>query len=185
MAAKIDNNRFRELLLAYPAKAIELLYETYYNGLTRLALRFTRDEITAEDIVQEVFLYVWKNHKRLGQYHEQSIEHYLTRAVRYKAISHYKQKIKLSIELLEFRNNSTSSWRVNSAESGMMEREIINEIRLVIATFPKRERECLLMKMDKEMTPDQIAEVQKVTRKAVERSLTSAYKRLRKYLKSR
>lgn len=128
MSAKIDNNRFRELLFAYPAKAIELLYEAYYSGLIRLALKLTRDEIAAEDIVQEVFLYVWKNHKRLGQYHDQSIEHYLARAVRYKAISHYKKRIKLSIDQVEFRKNSTFSWHVNSAETGMIEREVIKEI---------------------------------------------------------
>jgi RNA polymerase sigma-70 factor (ECF subfamily) len=185
MAGKLDNIRFRKLLLTYPAKAIELLYGSYYNNLVRMAIKYTRDDEAAEDIVQEVFLYIWTNSKRLGQPNEQSIEHYLVRAVRNKAISHYKEKVKISMEKAKWKSDNLLIQFVSTSEANLIEKELIHEIRQMIETFPAKERLSLLMRIDQEMTVEQIAEIQKVTRKAVERSLTSAYKRLRKYWKSR
>ncbi len=185
MAIKIDNDLFRKLLLSYPSKAIQFLYEAYYRSLLRIALNLTQDKDAAEDIVQEVFLYVWINSKRLGKHHEQSIEHYLVRAVRNKAITHYKKSVQLKVDRRKYIDNGSFAWYDNSVEKTVIEMEIIKEIRQLIATFPLKERECLLMKIDEELTTDQIALAQNVSRKAVERSLTSARKRLRKYWLSR
>ena len=67
-----------------------------------------------------------------------------------------------------------------SVEANIIELEISREIREIISTFPRREKECLLMKIDKEMTTEQIAVELNVSKKAVERSVTSANKRLRR-----
>ena len=50
----------------------------------------------------------------------------------------------------------------------------------LIDTFPGSERECLVMKFIEDMTVDEIAQNMNVTRKAVERTSTSAYRRFKK-----
>ncbi len=185
MSGFIENERFRKLLLSFPGKAIEFLYDQYYYSLVSIARRLTHDQKASEDIVQETFLHVWENHKQLGQYHERSIEHYLVRVVKNKSISRYKRTLQLNERKIEFFNGYSVHSNDPSIEDQIIQVEIDKEIRQLITSFPRRERECLLMKLDEEMTTEQIAERLNVSRKAVERSITSANKRLRKYWSSK
>jgi RNA polymerase sigma factor (sigma-70 family) len=180
MPGVFDNERFRKLLLSLPGRAIEILYQQYYRSLVGLAFSFTKDPIASEDIVQETFVHVWENSKKLGKFHERSFEHYLVRVVKFKSITHFKKNLK------EHQNNQELLRHkpvVNelSAEAALIRKEFITEIRQLVATFPPRERECLVLKMDEELTTQQIADRMGVSVKAVERTVTSAYKRLREY----
>jgi RNA polymerase sigma-70 factor (ECF subfamily) len=185
MSGAFDEERFRNLLLSLPSKAIAILYGLYYHSLIRIAKSLTHDQRASEDIVQETFVHVWESYKQLGQHHDRSIEHYLVRVVKNKAISYYKRNIDLNEQRLRFLNGHSFSANEHPAEAKMIRLEISGEIRQAIVRFPKRERECLLMKMDEEMTTAQMAERLNVSKKAVERSLTSAGKRLRRYWLSR
>ena len=181
MPGAINNERFRKLLLSSPGTAIEILYHGYYSSLLNIAKYLTQDNAVSEDIVQEAFIHVWQNHKQLGQFHTRSIQHYLVKVVRYKAISHYKEVVRTSKRKKMFLNGQVHNRTEPSVETNLIALEIRREIRQLIATFPPKEKECLLMKLDEEMTVDQIAARLNVSDKAVERSLTSANKRLRKY----
>lgn len=184
MSGFIDSDRLRKLLLALPQKAIAILYEQYYYALVNLSHSLVHDRNAAEDIVQETFIHVWEKHRKLGQPDRRSIEHYLVKVVRNKSISWYKEELRHGAYRItpETRDRIVEE---PSAESQWIRNEISDEIRMVIATFPRRETECLLLRIDEELTPQQIANRLNVSRKAVERSLTSANKRLRKYLTRR
>jgi RNA polymerase sigma factor (sigma-70 family) len=183
MPEAIDNERFRKLLLAYPAKAVELLYRLQYRHLKTIAWSLTHDKSASEDIVQETFIHVWENHKRLGQADNRSIEHYLTRVVKNKAITYYK-RTRVNNENVVLNGHAITDVE-GSVENNIIRDELIGEVRRTISRFPRREKECLMMKIDSEMTTQQIAVCLNVSLKAVERSITSAYKRLRKFFKSR
>jgi RNA polymerase sigma-70 factor (ECF subfamily) len=181
MSGLIENERFRKLLLSFPAKAIEFLYDQYYRSLIRIAKNLTHDPKVSEDIVQDTFVHIWENHKHLGQYHDRSFEYYLVRVVKNKAITYYKQSKQLQEQKIQFLNGHDLNENDLPVEAKLIRGEMSQEIRQLIHTFPKREKECLLMKMDDEMNTAQIAAYLNVSKKAVERSLTSANKRLRKY----
>jgi RNA polymerase sigma-70 factor (ECF subfamily) len=184
MSPVIDNERFRKLLQSYPIRAIAQLYDFYHKSLESISLGLTRDLDASKDIVQEVFYSVWKNSDQLSNFHERSIEHYLVKAVRFKSITYYKKENQLNIEKLEFLNRAPLEPAQLPYEHKIIEAEIIAEIREVIGTFPKRTRQCFLMRVDREMTINQIAEELGISRKAVEKNLTSARKRVKSYLKS-
>jgi RNA polymerase sigma-70 factor (ECF subfamily) len=181
MATATDNEQFRKLLLVYPAKAIEILYEQFEQSLKKIALKLTQDPLATEDIVQESFMVIWENHKQLSQMHELSIEHYLNKIVRNKSVDFFKErmidKIFNSIPL----NDDHASTGERSIESSIIEQEVSQNLRAVVEHFPRRERECLLMRIDDEMSIRDIANKLNVTTKAIERSLTSARKRLKKH----
>jgi RNA polymerase sigma factor (sigma-70 family) len=181
MPGSIDNERFRKLLLSSPGTAIEILYNEYYRSLLNIAKYLTQDKDVSEDIVQETFIHVWQNHKQLGQFHTRSIQHYLVKVVKYKAITRYKEAVQTGKRKKIFLNGQVYNPAQPSVETSLIELEIRKEIRQFISTFPQKEKECLLMKLDEELTVDQIAARQNVSDKAVERSLASANKRLRKY----
>jgi RNA polymerase sigma factor (sigma-70 family) len=102
------------------------------------------------------------------------------KVVRYKAITHYKAAIQTNKRKKIFLNGKVHHSTEPSVETNLIELEIRKEIRQLILTFPQKEKECLLMKLDEELSVDQIAVRLNVSGKAVERSLTSANKRLRK-----
>lgn len=178
MSGVVDNEQFRKLLLSLPGNAIEILYHQYYSNLLRIAKSLTHDDVVAEDIVQETFVHVWENHKELGQQRDQPIRSYLIRLIKYKAIAHFREAVRLNKFRIEYLNNATLD-NQPSIESRIIRAEINREVRQLVEKFPKRERECLLMKMDEGLSAEQIAERLSITEKAVERTVTSAYKRLR------
>lgn len=181
MADAINNERFRKLLFSFPGKAIHLIHEEYYSSLIRISERLTHSRDAAEDIVQEAFIYVWQNHEWLGQEHEKSIEHYLVRIVRNRSITYYTNDMKLKVSRTKYINGHTFDKIEHSAEANTIAQEMREEFRRLILDFPLRERQCYLMSLEDEMTNKQIAERLNISVKAVERSITSANKRLKKH----
>jgi RNA polymerase sigma-70 factor (ECF subfamily) len=180
MSAVINNERFRILLRSQPVEALGLIHQLYSKSLFLIAYRLTRDQDEARDIVQDTFHLVWKNRKQLSRHHEKSIEHYLVRVVRNKAVSYFKRRRHLRIDDLQFLKGGLSNTQYVS-EFESLQQELILEMRNQINTFPMREQQCLLMKIDREMSLDQIAAELKISRKMVEKSQTNALKRLKKW----
>lgn len=179
MPGSIDHDRFRLLLRSHPESAINLLATRYWSTLVAISKNFTNDGNVARDIVQDTFAHVWEKHKTLSQDHEKTIDNYLVQVVRYKSITYFKRNLKISDLKKKYSDDQPTS--SSSIESLIVKEEIIKSIRTLIATFPQRERQCLELKIDRELSNLEIANELKVTPKAVERSITSAYKRLRKY----
>ncbi|MEJ0055962.1 MAG: sigma-70 family RNA polymerase sigma factor [Bacteroidota bacterium] len=180
MSDTIDSERFRKLLFSYPVKAIQFLYDSYYASLVSISVSLTHNLKASEDIVQETFVHVWEKHKVLGLPHDKSIQYYLVRVVKNKSMTYYRNHQRS--EDLKKRNDNSSAPGDASVEAAMIETEKYHYVRKIISRFPQREKECLLMKIDEEMSTEQIAGALEISGKAVERSLTSAGKRLRRYL---
>jgi RNA polymerase sigma factor (sigma-70 family) len=133
--------------------------------------------------VQETFVHVWENHKTLGRAHDQPIHFYLARVVKNKSISWYKKSLRLHENHTLYLNGNSVGSAEQSIETQLIDEEISARLKEVINTFPKREKECLLMKVNEAMSTREIATALGVTPKAVERSITSANKRLRQWAK--
>lgn len=179
MSRYFNNEKCRKLLVAYPVKALEFLYDHFYRSLYNLARSLTLDPSAAEDILQETFMHVWENRKVLSKRHDQPIENYLVRVVKYKSITHYKRSKQEHQRRAVIINGHERQEKEFTIEETIMREELVQEIKALVATFPRAERECFLLSMEKEMSTAEIATKLKVTVKAVERSLTSAKKRLR------
>jgi RNA polymerase sigma factor (sigma-70 family) len=175
------NDELRKLLQAYPAKAIKFLYDKHYRTLVRFAFRFTKDIELAEDVVQETFVHLWENHKKLGEYHERPIHYYMARVVKNKAVSEYRRLAVARGSNISYAEENHSDQRESPLETQIIRNEKNEQLRRLIETFPRREKECLFMRMDDELNVAQIAVALSVSKKAVERSITSGNNRLRKF----
>lgn len=174
------NQDIKNLLLFFPERAIEFLYRDYYNSLLRVAEKRTHDIDVAEDMVQEAFADVWENRQRIAQDENVFVIAHLFTIVNNKAINYYKREVWLNDSLKKYLNGA----EVNSArptDANLTSLEDEKPIWKIIATFPPKERECLTLKHRVGMSNDEIAKHLKITVKGVERSVTSAYKRLRTY----
>lgn len=182
MPDRVNNHEIRKLLLSYPGRAIKILWDHYYQSLLKIAFNLTHDRDASKDIVQETFAYLWQNSRKLGQHHERSIQHYLVRIVRNKSITYYNENVAISKRKISLMNGQVFGPADQTVEARIIQLEVTQEILEIIAGFPKRERECLMMKIDEELHNEEIALRLGVGVKAVEKSLTSGKKRLRSRL---
>ncbi len=180
---QLDDKALRRLLVSRPAKAMRILYDLYHDGLLRIAVGLMHDQDAARDIVQDAYFYVWRHAKRIGRNHHRSIQHYLVKIVKNRSISHYHEQIlanKRKLLVAERKDRFEQP-----IETRLIEIETTTDIRSIIERFPRREWECLTLKLDEELSNQEISVRLGVGIKAVERSLTSARKRLIRELRSR
>ena len=71
-------------------QALQQLFDQHYVTLCRVALRLVHRAEVAEEIVQDVFVYLWE---KRGDYQiSTSLGAYLTRAVRNRCLNHLKSR---------------------------------------------------------------------------------------------
>lgn len=90
-----EYNRDTELLLWKTVvnddeKAFEKLFSLFYSALAVYARRYIEEQAIREDIVQDVFVTLWENRKRLTI--TTSIRSYLTLAVRNHCLNYLKKE---------------------------------------------------------------------------------------------
>lgn len=71
-------------------QAFDILFERYWKKLYRTALARLNDEVTAQDIVQEIFIKIWQRRQQLDIH--TSLENYLQSSTRLSVISHFRSK---------------------------------------------------------------------------------------------
>lgn len=63
MSTELENNII-DLLQKNDKRALELLYENYSGALLGVAIKITKDDALAEDVLQESFIKIWRySHK--------------------------------------------------------------------------------------------------------------------------
>jgi RNA polymerase sigma factor (sigma-70 family) len=173
MSDTLNNEEFKRLLLSWPAKAIHYLYTFHRDSLLRISQQRIGNRHAAEDVVQEAFVDLWERHLDLGQKKELMIAPYLSATVRNKSVDYNK----LTAQRKEYplANEATGS------DEAILGEDDIDILWRLIASLPTREKQCIVMKYFQYMTYEEMAAALGVTIKAVERTMTSARKRLRKY----
>ena len=173
MSDTLNNDEFKRLLLSWPAKAIHYLYTFHRDSLLRMSLQRTGSREAAEDVVQEAFADLWEKYPDLGQKKDLLIAPYLSATVRNKSIDYNR--------LTAQRREYPLANEMRGANETVLGEDDIEILWKLIANLPPREKQCIVMKYFQQMTYEEMAAVLGITVKAVERSMTSARKRLRKY----
>jgi RNA polymerase sigma-70 factor (family 1) len=151
------------------------LYDRYKGLLYIYACKITKDKSMAEDMVQEVFIYLWE--KRLSINFTTSISSYLYSAIRYKSFDlidkqkvrdDYSQSFQLFIDQGEYLTDHYIQERELSA---VIEKEILN--------LPPKMREIFVLSRGKNLTNQQIAKYLGISEKTVKNQVSLALKTLR------
>lgn len=78
-------------------QALEILFDKYWPQLFRTACARLNNSDLAQDIVQELFIDIWKRRSTLAI--NGSLENYLLRAVKFSVISHYRSRKVTEVQL--------------------------------------------------------------------------------------
>lgn len=156
----------------------EALVRAHYPRLCNFATRYVDTRETAEDIVQEVFLSIWRRDVQID--HETPLP-YLYRAVMNRAVMHLRQR--RVRDRWRAQVQATAESTGDSAEVGLDEElelaELMRAVSEVIEGLPERCRQVFTMSRQQDLTYDQIATILGISVKTVETHMGRALKALR------
>lgn len=158
--------------------AFEKVFKMYFRNLHAFAYTFMKDDIIAEEIVQNVFFKVWEKKDQLQI--DDSLKAYLYRSVHNESLNHLKHlKIKSSFQL-QYSGNMESSNQ--DASNQMMASELENDIQKAINELPQQCRTIFQMSRFEQLKYQQIADQLNISIKTVENQMGKALKVLRSKL---
>lgn len=153
----------------------EQIFKSSFNTLANIAYSVVKDDDTARDIVQQVFLKLWV--KRDSLHIKSSLNSYLHRAVVNTAINYQERK---KVVLFETDSNVPDT----SDDQDKVQQEILEEkVRKYVNELPPKCRIVFSLSRFSDMSNKEIASHLDISLKAVEKHIGKALKQLRVTLK--
>jgi RNA polymerase sigma-70 factor (ECF subfamily) len=153
-----------------------LLFKKYSRGIQRIIERIVLDEHKSEDIMQEVFLKVYKN---LGKFKfKSSVFTWLYRIAVNTALS-YKASRKASENELGEQTLKTMD---NQVESNFEKENIKNRIKEAVNTLPKKQRAIFTLRFYEKMPFKDVANILKIKENAAKVNFHHALGKLKNML---
>lgn len=154
------------------SKAIDFLFDKYYQMLCQRCARIIHDPKYAEDIIQELFINIWK--KREALVIKYSLKAYLLRATTNRSLNHLRNnKIKFQeIEDDLIQNNGCAQLNLE-----------LNDTRKALDAYidklPPKCKTVFILSRFEQLRHREIAELLNISVKTVENHLAVALSRLR------
>ncbi len=171
-----EDRRLLHLIAEGNQQLFDDLFNTYYAYLLNIAYRYTKDFDLSKDLVQEVFLDIWR--RRASIEINTSLRSFLKRAV-----------INQSISVLKKRNNNTDildgniqKINASNAQDNIEYIELNKKIELTIDQMPCKCKEIFLLSREEDLSHKEIAKKLNISTKTIENQITKALKILRKAL---
>jgi RNA polymerase sigma-70 factor (ECF subfamily) len=154
------------------------LYNQYCDGMFVVAMRFVKDSMEAEDIVQEAFI---KAFAKLNQYKaEVTFGAWLKRIVINKSIDCLKSRKQHLLELEEVHlkvvdDNYQNEWLVDDTIT-------LDEIKLAIQKLPDKYRYVVMLYLVEGYDHQEISEILNITEVASRTQLSRGKSKLKEHL---
>lgn len=162
------------------SKAYAFLLNNYHHKLCVYAFSFTNDHDASEDIVQNVFIQIWKKRKKLKD--NFSVKNYLYKSVYNEYIDqHRKQK---SISTIEKKYIDGLNTIVESDDENHLNK-LIEITKKEIENLPPKCKETFLLSRKEGLTNIEIAEYLNISIKGVESNISRAFSILRKCIQEK
>ncbi|MBN8853460.1 MAG: hypothetical protein BGO55_18540 [Sphingobacteriales bacterium 50-39] len=151
--------------------AFSMIYRRYWQGLFVTAAKALRGREEAEDVVQDVFLSLWRRRRELKI--EGSLAAYLQTSVRYKAI-HYIEKNITRRDYLVMLANVAASTASMTAEMQLQLKEAQQTIWETVGKMPPRMQEVYHLSRHEHLTHREIAQRLDISEETVKKHIQHA-----------
>ena len=175
----INENILIDRLIIGENTAFELLFKFYYSGLVIYASTFILERDAAEGIIQEFFIHLWENHKKIKP--SDSLKSYLFTSIKNRCLNLLKHKKIKERYVEELENLSQNNLIYNS--DIYIASELQEKITFVVNNLPNRCKEVFTMSRFKGLSNSEIAQKLEITKRTVETQISNAIKILRHELK--
>ncbi len=136
--------------------AYNTLVRSWAVSLYRFAYVLTSDAQMAEDIVQDVFVYVWERREQID--FSRNIKSYLFQSIRNRALN-MLQHVRAQSRVETVVHEATVRTSANDGEIALEEEDLACMLREALATLPPRTREIFMLHREQGMSYTDIADV--------------------------
>jgi RNA polymerase sigma-70 factor (family 1) len=159
--------------------AFRKLFDLYKERFYAVALKMTRSDEVAEDIVQDVFMNIWSNRESLVAVDNPS-SYFFTSV--YRRVYHHYRKVALERKLLQLAQPVPES--VNTTDETVLARESRSLISQAVAKLPPQQQ--LVFKLSKQegFNREDIARQLHISPNTVRNHLSDAIKFVRTFLQN-
>lgn len=160
-------------------KAMDEIFNTYWEFVFDAAFKKLGDEDVAQDITQEVFISIWEN--RISLAIETNLHAYLYGAVRYRVINYFKAQAVRNGHQAEI-SYLMEQQHVAGTDAKLVMEDADRAVEAALAKLPERMRLVVQMSRRQDRSVKEIAEELDVSVQTVKNQITAAMKILRKDL---
>ncbi len=155
-------------------REFESLFKAYYKALYAYALAILKDDIAAEEIVQNVFLKLWERREELLQ--KQSLKSYLYKCVYHDSLNHIRH-MKVRDKFAEYTKQQ--NYLEVDAHEKATAKELEYKLRNALNELPQQCRTVFQMSRFQNLKYQEIAAALGISVKTVEVHMGKALKSLR------
>lgn len=157
-------------------EAFVKIFRQYYANLVHFTARFIPDKSSCEDIVQEAFIRVWTNRKKLET--DTSIRSYLISLVQNLALNELRHR-KIKMQYQDMNHETILSL---SPDEHMFFSELSDAYETALARLEPEVRETLMLSRQEKMKYSEIAQRLNISVRTVESRISKGLKFLQQNL---
>jgi RNA polymerase sigma-70 factor (family 1) len=158
--------------------AFEEIFNKYWFPLYRVAYSRTNSKQEAEEIVQDIFTALWKNHRALLI---TNLSHYLYASVRKRLISMIRSRL-VQQKYWDYYRQFLPGNSMNTAETVGFN-ELSNAIENALGKLPEKSQQIFRLNRLQGLSIPEIEKFLKIPRRTIEHHLTKSMRELRIHLK--
>ncbi|MFN8255031.1 MAG: RNA polymerase sigma-70 factor [Bacteroidales bacterium] len=182
---KHTDDYYLQLLLDGKEEALKIIFDQYYEGLCLYAESIIRNHQVAEEIVEDIFIYLWENNTKSTI--QTSVKSYLYRSVHNNCLKYLnKQKTRKNlIEVMHYTLDDISLLHPLSDDypiSEMITKELEEKAGNILETLPDQCREIYKLNRFENLSYPEIATKLGITTGTVKTQMSRAFQRFRENL---
>ena len=154
------------------------LFEKYWEYLFGIVYKRIGDEADTKDIVQEIFVYIWKNRARIVV--EDTLEPYLFSAARNHVLGLYRHK---SIRLAHERELMVRAGTAEPADAKLLSGELEAAVDRELGRMSVNMSQCYSLSRRQGMSVPEISQLLSLSEQTVRNYISEALDRIRRRLR--
>ena len=159
--------------------SFKYFFDRYYSDLCNFVHVYLHDQVLAEEIVQDIFVFFWENREKLKI--NTSVKAFLFSASKFKSLNLLRDT-KTKRRIVE-NIGKTEPFHTTEQDSSYIDADEFKKILdLAIDQLAPKCREIFLLSKQNDLTNNEIAAQLGISVKTVENQMTIALKKLREYL---
>lgn len=178
-----EDKEYQIALTKGSKEAFRKLFSHYYPRLKAYVTTVIHDDTVAEDIVQDVFLYLWEHHSEISV--NDDFQAYLYRSVYTRCIDHFRKwqvedQYSTSVYEAYAEECETLLEQDGATLEGLYTQDFYQALYHLLQQIPEQRREVFLLAYIEGLKAQEIAERLDLTKRTVESHLYLTLKYLKK-----
>lgn len=159
-------------------QAFNQLFEAYSSRLYAFGIKYLKSEADAEELVQDVFLKIWRNREKLQE--DKCFQAYLF-TIAYNQIKEYFQYKGVFLNVAEEKQEAGSV--DNSTEAGISYRSVLEHINALLQQLPEKKQKIFQLSRFEGKSAKEIAVQLGISSKTVDNQVSEVMGFLREQLR--